>query len=66
MLLDGRTDRQTDGWTNGRKLARLSRPAKAGATKNTQAQLEHWTVRLQSNGLLTELDAQTGDSAYNF
>ena len=23
-----------DGWTNGRKLARLSRPAKAGATKS--------------------------------
>ena len=25
---------RTDGWMNGRKLARLSRPAKAGATKN--------------------------------
>ena len=29
MLTEGRTDRQTNGW----KLARLSRPAKAGAAK---------------------------------
>ena len=32
MLTDGRTNGRTDERT---KLARLSRPAKAGATKNT-------------------------------
>ena len=34
LNVDGWTDGQTDECTNGRKLARLCLPAKAGATMN--------------------------------
>ena len=33
LNVDGWTDGQTNEWTNGRKLADLCLPAKAGATK---------------------------------
>ena len=48
-------DGRTDGRTNGRKLARLCLPAKAGATKRTNAitltfeLLEKLIISLKSN-----------------
>ena len=44
MLTDGRTDVRTDERTNGRKLARLCLPAKAGATKITAHPRAHQTA----------------------
>ena len=53
MLTNGRTD----GRTNRRKLARLSRPAKAGATKIT-IDTEHFGVSINSHpGAFPSIDA---------